>query len=168
FLDLMAVVETLVRAGRDLQLVILGDGPQRGELERTIVERQLDRHVRLLGHRNDVSQWLEAMDLFVLSSLREGLPNVLLEAMALETPVVATEVGGVARLVRHNTNGLLVPPASPAALATAIANMLDDEPLSRRLTAAARATIAERFDFSQRMRAMRDIYDELLRDTCHD
>ena len=92
--------------------MIVGEGDEQARLEALIAELGRGDRVRLLGYRPETCGLYEAMDVFALSSLREGLPNVLLEAMALEVPVVATRVAGVPRLIHDGENGLLVEPGS--------------------------------------------------------
>jgi glycosyltransferase involved in cell wall biosynthesis len=104
----------------------------------------------------------QAMDVFALSSLREGLPNVVLEAMALEVPVVATRVGGIPRLIRNGENGLIVEPGSSEALVPALDRLLGDESLRLRLGRAGRETIESNYSFSARMQKVRAIYEEVL------
>jgi glycosyltransferase involved in cell wall biosynthesis len=115
-----------------------------------------------LGFQQDLVPLYEAMDVYALSSRREGLPNVLLEAMSLETPVTATRVAGVPRLIDDGANGLLTPIGDARALADAIARLLDDGPLRQRLAAAGRQTIVERYSFSARMAKIANLYDDLL------
>src|SRR6056297_3528152 len=100
----------LRQRGLQARLRIAGEGPARAALEKRIAASGHADRIELLGFCADTRAFLERLDLFVLSSLREGLPNALLEAMAMEVPVVATRVGGVPRVVRHGTNGLLVEP----------------------------------------------------------
>ncbi|HXG09554.1 MAG TPA: glycosyltransferase, partial [Gemmataceae bacterium] len=97
-----------------------------------------------------------------LSSLREGLPNVVLEAMAMGVPVVATRVAGVPRLIRDGENGLLVEPGAAAALTQALARLLADTALRQRLRAAGRRTIEAGYSFEARMQKVRVLYDSLL------
>jgi glycosyltransferase involved in cell wall biosynthesis len=104
------------------------------------------------------------MDVFALSSLREGLPNVLLEAMALEVPVVATRVAGIPRLVRDNANGLLIEPGSVEAITRALTLLLQDAALRLRLGPAGRATLEAGYSFAARMAKLAALYDELLGD----
>jgi glycosyltransferase involved in cell wall biosynthesis len=159
---LIRAVDVLIRAGVDLELVIVGEGDQRSELDRLVRSLgQCDR-IRLLGYRADTIELYQAMDVFALSSLREGLPNVLLEAMALETPVVATRIAGVPRLVEHEGNGLLVDPQSIDQLAAAIGRFASDAGLRARLGRAGRATIERDYSFATRMAKIRTIYDDLL------
>jgi glycosyltransferase involved in cell wall biosynthesis len=142
--------------------VIAGDGSERSKLERIVRDLNLGDRVRLAGFQSDLRPYFEAMDLFVLSSLREGLPNVVLEAMALETPVVSTRVAGVPRLIADGENGLLVDCGDRVALTNCIERALRDEELRHTLARAGRRTIVERFSFALRMQKVAAVYDELL------
>lgn len=159
---LIRAMGLLARDGVDAGLVIAGDGDEGVRLERLIDELGLRDRVRLLGFRPDTVELFEAMDAFALSSLREGLPNALLEALAMEVPVVATRVAGVPRLIRHGENGLVVEPGSPEALAGALAGLLGDGGLRDRLRRAGREAVESTHSFEVRMRKVRAIYDELL------
>ena len=159
---LIRAVGRLRSEGRDVGLWLVGEGDERRRLEALVGELGLRGAVQLLGHRGDVAGLYEAMDVYALSSLREGLPNVLLEAMALEVPVVATRVAGVPRLVRDGENGLLVEPGDEAALADRLRLVLSDAALAGRVRRAARQTIVERYSFAARMDKVRALYDQLL------
>ncbi len=152
----------LRRGGLAVDLVVVGEGDERPRLEARIAELGLGDSVRLLGYRSDLPEWYEAMDVFALSSLREGLPNVLLEAMALETAVVATRIAGVPRLVRHEENGLLVEPGSVEELTEALGRVLRDAELRGRLARAGRRTVEADYSFAVRMDKLRVLYDHLL------
>jgi glycosyltransferase involved in cell wall biosynthesis len=102
------------------------------------------------------------MDLYALSSHREGLPNVLLEAMAMEVPVVSTRINGVPRLIEDGVNGSLVAAGSVDELALGVRRLLNDGTLRQRYAAAGRRTVEERFSFAERMRKLRAIYDGML------
>lgn len=159
---LIRATDRLLREGIDVELRIIGEGDQRPQLDALVSELGLEDRVHLPGYRSDASELYQAMDAYALSSISEGLPNVLLEAMALEVPVVATRVGGVPGLVRHEENGLLVEPGSVEALAEALGRILRVAELSDRLRRAGRATIEASYSFDVRMRKIRDLYDELL------
>ncbi len=117
--DLIAAAG-LLRNERSLHIVVAGDGPERTGLQRAIDRASLTERIHLLGHRPDVPALLARADLFVLSSRFEGLPSAVIEAMAAELPVVATDVGGVDELVDDGVTGWLVPPAAPVAMADAL------------------------------------------------
>src|SRR4030095_5782738 len=112
-------------------VVIAGDGPSRPELERVASELGLADRVRLLGERTDVSLILQALDVFVLPSLGEGISNAILEAMATGLPVIATRVGGNVELVREGITGSLVEPRNPHALSQALDTYLGEPRRSR-------------------------------------
>jgi glycosyltransferase involved in cell wall biosynthesis len=160
---LIEAVKRLKPRHPDLRLVIAGEGPSRAALEQQINSAGLSDGVLLLGMCEDVRTLLEAVDVFVLSSRREGLPNVVLEAMAMEVPVVATRVAGVPHVIADGVNGLLAQTESVESLVTAIERCLSDAGLRKALAQAARDTVVRRFNFAVRMDRMRKIYEELLR-----
>ncbi len=162
FAGLIRAVDKLVRQGHDVELAIVGEGDCRAELQRLIAGLDRGDRVRLLGFRSDTLDLYQAMDLFVLNSLREGLPNVVLEAMATEVPVVATRVAGVPRLIEDDVDGLLIEPDADGPLVEALARLIEDAGLRTRLAVAARRTVETRYSFARRMEKMRDVYDELL------
>jgi glycosyltransferase involved in cell wall biosynthesis len=159
---LIRAVARLRQAGGDLHLWIAGDGPAAESLQRLIDELGCRDCIRLLGHVADPKLLFEAMDAFVLSSTREGLPNVVLEAMAMETPVIATRTAGVPMLVSDGLTGLLVEPGSVDCLTEGIARLCTDELLANRLAQAARSRIEDQFSFARRMEKIVRIYDEVL------
>ena len=128
-----------------LRCVILGDGPERTRLEALIRHHHLERSVWLLGEKGEIPSWLSAFDLYCLPSLWEGLPNSLLEAMALGLPVIASGVDGVPEAVTSGKDGILVPPAKPAALAAALKKLAADPPLRAALGSAAKTAVSARF-----------------------
>lgn len=146
----------------DCRLVIAGEGPQRRALERQIAELDLARVVRLLGDRGDIAELLAEADVFALSSIAEGMPVTLLEAMAAGLPVVATDVGDVASVVADGVTGTLVPAHDPPALAAALGSYLADENRRRAHGDAARTRAVERFGLGAMVSAYVSLYDELL------
>ncbi len=134
----------LVRNALPCKLVILGEGPQRGELEQLITELGLSTDVALPGFQDNPYKFMGRASLFVLSSLYEGFGNVLLEALALGTPVVATACPvGPDEIISHGVTGLLVPPADERALAEAMTKVLSDSELRRKLSANGPARAAD-------------------------
>jgi glycosyltransferase involved in cell wall biosynthesis len=118
--------------------------------------------VILPGWQADVHSYFEAMDVFALSSHREGLPNVLLEAMALEVPVIATRVNGVPRLVQDGWNGFLIEPGDGEGLTIALAGLLNNPALRNVFAVAARRIVETKYSFTTRIQRLKRIYDELL------
>ena len=140
--DLMEAVRLLVAGGhRGFQLLVVGEGPLRTELERLRDAKGLKDWVRFLGVRQDIPSILLQSNAFVLSSIYEGLPLAVLEAMAARLPVVATRVGGVPQVVRDGENGYLVDPRNPVAFAAAMARVLRDPDASRRMGLSGRGLI---------------------------
>jgi glycosyltransferase involved in cell wall biosynthesis len=144
-------------------LAIAGDGSLRSELEGKIKALSLNGDCRLLGHQKDVPLVHHALDIFAQSSEYEGTPNSVLEAMALESPIVATDVGGTAELVRHGVDGLIVPPNNPQALRDALVSMLQDRPAVAARVASARARIENELSFELRMHKVEAFYEMLAK-----
>jgi glycosyltransferase involved in cell wall biosynthesis len=144
-----------------LRLFVAGDGSLRRDLEDQVRRLGLADRCQLLGHRPDVCEVYQAFEVLVQSSDYEGTPTVLVEAMALEIPVVATDVGGTRELLQQGIHGLLVPPRDPAALAAAIEKTLDDRRTTAERVAAARKRVETDLSFDARMRRLERIYCEL-------
>src|SRR4051812_31449817 len=124
------VLSTVPQARAWLRLVIIGDGPLREEARQLLHTAGAESLAWLPGERQDSPDIIRALDVFVLPSLREGLSNTLLEAMASGLPVVATRVGGNPELVEEGSTGQLVPPADPAAMAAALGVYIRDRALA--------------------------------------
>lgn len=146
----------------DVVFVFAGDGTLRKELEAQVNELGLQEHFRFLGFRKDVTELLFAFDIFVLPSLFEGLPNVILEAMASGRPIVATAVDGTPELIEHNETGLLVPPKSPQALQEQILNLLEREDRGEKLGQHAKQMAEQKFSFEQQFKKFEEVYDATL------
>jgi glycosyltransferase involved in cell wall biosynthesis len=157
-LDLLAAA----RQVPDAVFVLVGDGPLRALLESEASNLGVADRVRFLGERQDVPGLLACADLFVLPSLSEGLGVCLLESMAAGVPIVATAIGGIDEVIEASRTGLLVPPATPSAIADAIVRLWGDPLLARTLTAAARETVRERFDAKRMVSHVTRVYDEVL------
>ncbi len=161
FDQLIRVIDELIETGIDVTLVIAGNGPERSALESLIDELGRGEHIMLLGHVSDPRPVFEAMDVFILNSLREGLPNVLLEAMAMRIPAVCTDVGGVSRVLNDEQNGLLISPGDRDQLHVALTRLASNEALREDLAQAGRETIESEYSFAIRMRKMADVYRSL-------
>jgi len=133
---LLAAMRTVVAKHPESRLLLVGDGPLRGEVEATIERLNLSDHVTILGHRTDVHALLQCADAFVLSSSREGSPNALLEAMAMGLPCVSTDVGGVPDLIPSQEEGSVVPAGNASALADAMSSLMERSASERALVAA--------------------------------
>jgi glycosyltransferase involved in cell wall biosynthesis len=152
----------------DARLVLVGaDLEQGGAYERALrhhaAELGVGDRVVFAGYRDDAMRIVAAADVFALPSWTEGLPLVVLEAMALGRPVIATTVGGTPEVVSDGETGLLVPPRDVKALTAALERALDDEELRRRLGAAGKRRVEERFSSEAMTRKVLAVYDEVVR-----
>jgi colanic acid/amylovoran biosynthesis glycosyltransferase len=137
--------------GIDAQLDIIGDGPERGRIDAAIKSRGLEGCCRLLGRQSETSvfEQMARADVFAMSSLMEGLPVVLMEALALEVPVVAPCVAGIPELVKDGRSGLLYSPGHWPELADCLAKLLQDGDLRRRLGSEGRRLVLAEFDIER-------------------
>jgi glycosyltransferase involved in cell wall biosynthesis len=169
--------DTLVRAcgmlrdrGLKLRCTIYGDGPQRAALEELVRSLDLQEQVSFPGAilQDELIEVYRSATLFALpcqvldNGDRDGLPNVLVEAMAMELPVVSTDVSGVPELVEHGTNGMLVPPRAPEPLADAIETLLRDPALRRRFAQEGRRKVEAEFDVARNTRRLLALFHEGL------
>jgi glycosyltransferase involved in cell wall biosynthesis len=141
------------------RFLIAGEGAQRAEIEAQVAQLKLDGTVRLLGHRNDLPAIYPALDLLAMASLREGLPNVLLEAMLHGVPGVAMAVGGIPEVISDGVDGLLVPPGDLARFAESLAALLGDPARRAAMGVAAVTKVRDGFLFDARMARMVAIYE---------
>ena len=159
-------LQAFVRAARAVRqripnahFVVVGDGPERGRLEALAQQLQLDGRLHFTGMCPDVRSWLHTMDVLVLTSVCEAFPVSLLEAMAAAKPVIATRVGAIPEMVRHEHDGLLVPPRDHEAVATAMCELLEQPCRARQLGQQAQVSVRLRFDLD----AMVSGYEQLFR-----
>jgi sugar transferase (PEP-CTERM/EpsH1 system associated) len=145
-----------------LRLVMVGDGPLRGESLAILKAAGLDHLAWLPGERSDIAEIMRGLDCFVLPSLGEGISNTILEAMASGLPIVATAVGGNGELVNEGINGLLVPPANPAKLAEAIVNLAQQTDVAKAMGQQSRRLVEERYGMSAMVSRYLQLYDRLL------
>ncbi len=158
---LLDVFAALLPKYSHLRLVIVGDGSLRSQLERRAADNGVAAACRFVGHRKDIVNLHSSFDLFVQSSDYEGTPNAVLEAMACETPVVATDVGGTRELARPSEEALIVPPNDPLALQRAIETSVNDTRGARRRATRARVRVEGELSFARRMERLERIYVEL-------
>jgi glycosyltransferase involved in cell wall biosynthesis len=157
--EVPVLIEALMRvraSGRDAELDLVGDGPERERLEALAASTGLRGAVRFLGMLDEagVACALRKADVLVVPSSSEGLPVVIMEAMASGLPVIASEIDGIPELVRDGETGLLVPPCNPERLAEAIIRLLDDADLARRMGEAGRRLVAQHHDADRNARVL--------------
>jgi glycosyltransferase involved in cell wall biosynthesis len=161
FLDLIQATESLLDEGLDVELHVAGAGPQRADLERRIRESRHRQRLVLRGHLEDMRGFYSTLDVFCMSSHREGLPNVVLEAMSMSLPVVSTAAGGLATFLRDGSDALVCPPRRVSALQDALRTLLRSPDLRRRLAEAARERVVAECSFANRMAQVFTVYDRL-------
>ena len=150
---LLEASEGIIARHPQVQFLIVGDGPEAAEMRARAARIDPTRFI-FAGFRRDIPQVLNLTTVNVLPSLREGLPQAILEAYASGVPVVATNVGGVRDILKDGENGFLIPPRDPAAIATAVSALLDDEALRQRIAANNRAAAEQLY-----------VLDKIARDT---
>ena len=143
-------------------LTLVGDGELRDEILIKINQLQLNGRVHLTGNKNDPWKIYHSLDLFIMSSIYEGLGRSITEALACGVPVVCTSVEGVPEIVRDNETGILVPPKDPGALATGIINSLNDMDNAKRMAEEGRKFVNKNFDVNKMVDDIDALYDTLL------
>lgn len=160
-LDFVEAASRIAASRPDVSFVMVGDGPLRSAIEARARALGLAGRLQLAGWRRDVPDFLAAIDVAVLTSLWEGLPRVVPEAIAAGRPIVATAVDGTAEILRDGETALLAPAGNAEAIARQVLRVLDDEALGRRLASAARPLLAA-FDIDEMVRGQERLYARLL------
>lgn len=145
-----------------LRLVLVGDGPLRGQVTEILRTAGVEALCWMPGERNDIPDVMRTLDCFALPSRSEGISNVILEAMASGLPVLATDVGGNAELLRPGCTGQIVPASDPEAMAQALLRMADDPERSAAMGRAAREDAVRRFGLNAMSGSYQHLYDRLL------
>lgn len=158
---LVNAAAAVVRDVPDVRFVIIGEGELKSSLRRQIKERHLEKHVVLAGFRADALSLQKSFDLFAMSSVTEGMGSVLLDAMEITQPIVATAAGGIPEVVVDGETGVLVPPRDATALAAAIVRLLRDPERQARLGAAARQRVRASFSVERMVQRILDAYGRL-------
>lgn len=160
---LIAAAQKVLPANPGMIFVFLGDGELLDELQAQAAEAGIQKNVRFLGWRPDVAGVMATFDVFVLPSLNEGMGKVLVEAMALAKPIIASAVGGIPDLVSHGENGLLVPGADAQALAGSL-KLLSRDPARRQTMGARGKLMAAAYSAESMIRKVDELYGALLKD----
>lgn len=160
--DLVTAFAQIVDEVPDVELLLIGDGPTRPDVDRLIRKFEMNDRIKCPGFKRDVYQYLRCAYAFALSSELEGAPLSLLEAMSCGLPVVATAVGGIPEIVQDGTNGLLVPLGDIDALADKLFAILSDPTLASRLGAQARQTILEQHTIDKVLPQYEAVYESVL------
>jgi glycosyltransferase involved in cell wall biosynthesis len=160
----LRAIDTARREIPELRLLLAGDGEERAAIEQTIRERKLEQNVTLAGTRKDVADLLAASDVFLMSSISEGIPLTVIEAMAARRPVVATAVGGLPELVEHGVTGFLTPSGDDAALSASLIQLHREPALRERMAYAAAQLATRQFSLDGMLNSYRNIYRGILSD----
>lgn len=147
---------------RDIQFMIVGDGPLNSELKDYAELLMIGRNVIFAGERFDIPELLRSMDIFVMTSIYEGLPNSVMEAMSVGLPVVATDVGGMGELIVDKITGLLCPPNNVHELAEAISYLIDNEEAARSMGKRGTERILKEFTVAEMALSTERIYERIL------
>ena len=148
----------------EIKFLIVGDGPLKAELEKLSNELNIRQNCIFTGFRQDIPDILSAVDMLVMSSLYEGMPMVILEAMAASKPVIATKVGGIPEMVRDGETGILVPPEDADALAGSMLTLLKNKNRARQMGLAGRRCVEDHFDVEVMVQNTEAVYQELMRE----
>ncbi|HSC26180.1 MAG TPA: glycosyltransferase [Vicinamibacterales bacterium] len=158
---LVEAAALVVRKVPDARFIIAGEGELKASLERQIKDHHLEKHVILVGFRPDVLSLHKAFDIFVLSSVTEGLGTSLLDAMACGKPIVATTAGGIPEVVSDGETGFLVPPRDHGAMADAIVRLLNDGGLRVRMGGAAGVRVRRKFSAERMVQETQRVYERV-------
>lgn len=156
--DFIAAAKILAAQRGDLHYVLAGDGPDRQRLERQVSEAGLDERVFFLGNVQDMLPVYDGLDIVALTSYTEGFPNVVLESMCMEKPVLATMVGGTGEIVQHKETGILVECGRPDLVAEGIQFLLEHPGLRDRMVDRAKQVVSRDFAFQSRTSKVEDLY----------
>ncbi len=158
---LLKAFQRLIVQGKEVELVLVGEGELKEQIDQLIDKMELRKWVHLVGFVDDIRMIYKGLDLMVLSSNEEGMPNSILEAMAMEVPVVSTNVGGVNELIQSKENGLICPSKNLEALIASMVQLIDHPGLRNEYGKKSRNTIIEKFSFDKRVKRLEEVYKEL-------
>lgn len=159
---LVEAFDRLLKSKRPIKLLIVGDGPNRKNIESLITNRKLDNKVKILGFRHDIPQLLRLSDCFVLSSHSEGLSYSIIEAMASGLPLVVTDVGGNRELVIDGECGYLAPPNDPTAFAERLQLLIDNEQKRKQFGRISLKLAREKFSLTTMLDKYVNIYNQMI------
>ncbi|MEM3369886.1 MAG: glycosyltransferase family 4 protein [Candidatus Micrarchaeia archaeon] len=155
---LLEAIPEVLKEIPEATFIFVGDGPQRKNIEEEIKKYELSKNVIMLGHRNDIPQILKAIDLFVLPTLQEALGTAFLEAMAMEKPVIGSDVDGVREVIDDGINGYLVSPDKPYLFATKIVEILKRPELAYKMGEAGRNKVKNNYTLEHMCKSMLNLY----------
>lgn len=161
--NLLKAAKGVIETDKSVRFLIVGDGPLREHLMEEAVTLGIENHVVFAGYRKDIPELLSLMDIFVLPSIKEGLPMVLLEAMAAKKPVIATRVGAVPKVITHNVSGLLIEPGNINELKKSIIELINNNSKAVQLSPVGYQKVKENFSSEVMAGEYISLYNELVR-----
>jgi glycosyltransferase involved in cell wall biosynthesis len=161
---LLKAIKLLLEGGKDLKLVLVGDGPYLEVLKKKAQLYHIQNNIIFLGNRRDVPDLLNIMDVFVMPTLEEGFGLSIIEAQLFNLPVIASEVDGIPEIIEDGISGLLVPPKNYEALSKAINLLLKNESLSKKLGKAGHEIVLEKFVANVQANHLSSLYESLMRE----
>lgn len=160
----LRAIQQVAQQQPNVRLLIVGEGDQRAAIEAAIRDRKLGQNVLLAGNRSDIADLLAASDVFLMSSISEGIPLTIIEAMAAGLPVVSTAVGGIPEMIEHAENGFLAQSGDHRGLADALVLLQQDQTLRNSVAAKGRKQAIQLFSQQGMLDGYRTIYEEMLND----
>lgn len=161
-LEFLQAARELACRCENVKFILIGIGPDRDSLERFVAENGLSDTVIFAGFRQDMINVYNGLDLVVQSSYTEGMPNVVLEALLMEVPVIATDVGGTAEIIEHERTGVLIRPGVVEDVVDQIAEYFRDPARHRTMAQLGRKLVSERYDHGRRVVKLAALYDSML------
>jgi glycosyltransferase involved in cell wall biosynthesis len=159
---LIEAISLLQEDGVKTSIIIIGEGPERDELEQIVKQRSIQNSVFFLGFLSDPEKWIPCFDVFVLPSFTEGTPMALLEAMSYGIPIIASAVGGIPKIIVSRKNGLLVSPGNASQIRGALQALYENEVLRKTLGSEARRTMVEDFNIKDWVNKIESVYSSLV------
>jgi len=153
-------INVLIKSEIMVRAVIIGEGDERRRLEKLIKKYGLENYIFLPGCIDHAARFLKAFDIYICSSVKEGLSYTIIEAMSAELPIIATEVGGNPELIKHEQTGILIEPANSKLIAVQIKRLLDNHALRDELAVNARRRAEEEFNLEKMVRKTREVYEK--------
>lgn len=160
---LIMAFNTLIKDRMNCDLIFVGDGPEQSELKSMVQDLGISEYVTFLGFQAEINSLLSEFDIFILSSIREGIPVSMLEAMAMRVPVVVTNVGGIPEVIENSVDGILVESQNPEMIANALRKLGNDSSLRRKMGEAGYKKVKSLFSREAICRQYEQLYFDLLR-----
>ena len=161
-LDFIKAAAILLEQRQDLSFVLTGDGPDKARAENLVKQLGIENAVHFTGHEKDVRPIFRDMDLFALTSYTEGFPNVVLESLCMDVPVLATDVGGTGDIITDQETGILIPSGQPDQIAAGLNFLLDNPQTAKQLTRAGKDKLMKYYEFAIRVNKIENLYEQVL------